>query len=175
MHKLMRVTAFCTALLVRDALNLDNAFTQEASYLFYPKDQPGYDFLHRTIECTKPVLGLKFFLVLAAMGERGLGEYIDRQCDLTKQAYTYLQRLDDFYCPVEPQSNILCFKVKGVGDGHLVLRDRLLARGNFYVSTASLNGQRYLRLTLTNPATNMEVIRGLVHEIRDLTKGNEVV
>ena len=51
---------------------LDEAFTQEASYLFYEKEQPGYDFLHRTIECTKPVLGLKFFMVLAAMGEAGL-------------------------------------------------------------------------------------------------------
>jgi L-2,4-diaminobutyrate decarboxylase len=30
MHKLMRVTAFCTALLVRDARTLDKAFTQDA-------------------------------------------------------------------------------------------------------------------------------------------------
>jgi L-2,4-diaminobutyrate decarboxylase len=175
MHKLMRVTAFCTALLVRDARNLDNAFTQEASYLFHPKEKPGFDFLHRTIECTKPVLGLKFFMVLAAMGETGLGAYIERQFDLTKEAYNYLQSLDDFTCLVKPQSNIICFQVKGIDDGHLVLRDRLLARGNFYVSTASLNGQRYLRLTLTNPATDMDVIKGLVHEIRDLIKGNKAI
>jgi L-2,4-diaminobutyrate decarboxylase len=172
-HKLMRVTAFCTALLVRDAQNLDKAFTQEASYLFHPKDQPGYDFIHRTIECTKPVLGLKLFMVLAAMGEAGLGEYIDRQLDLTIEAYDYLQSLDDFHCPVKPQSNILCFQVKGINDGHLALRDKLLARGNFYISTTSLNDQRYLRLTLTNPATNMDVIKGLVHEIRDLINGNK--
>jgi L-2,4-diaminobutyrate decarboxylase len=35
MHKLMRVTAVCTALLVRDARTLDQAFTQEADYLFH--------------------------------------------------------------------------------------------------------------------------------------------
>jgi L-2,4-diaminobutyrate decarboxylase len=168
MHKLMRVTAFCTALLVRDARTLDEAFTQEASYLFYDKEQPGYDFLHRTIECTKPVLGLKFFMVLAAMGEAGLAEYIERQFDLTAEVYAYLQSLPDFECPVEPQSNILCFRVKGVGDGHLALRDRLLARGNYFVSTASFNGQRYLRLTLTNPVTGLDEIKGLVHEIREL-------
>ena len=171
MHKLMRVTAFCTALLVCDARTLDEAFTQEASYLFHAKEQPGYDFVHRTIECTKPVLGLKFFMVLAAMGEAGMAEYIERQFDLTAEVYDYLQSLPDFECPVEPQSNILCFRLKGVGDGHLALRDRLLARGNYYVSTASLNGKRYLRLTLTNPATSLDEIVGLVDEIRELIFG----
>lgn len=174
MHKLGRVTAFCTALLVRDARTLDEAFTQEASYLFHPKEQPGYDFLHRTIECTKPVLGLKFFMVLAALGEEGLAAYIERQFDLTAKVYDYLQSLPDFDCPVAPQSNILCFRVKGVEEGHLALRDRLLARGNYFVSTASLNGQRYLRLTLTNPATTLDDIRGLVDEIRQLIAGDNM-
>jgi L-2,4-diaminobutyrate decarboxylase len=167
-HKLMRVTAFCTVLLVRDARTIDEAFTQKASYLFHPKEQPGYDFLHRTIECTKPVLGLKFFMVLAAMGENGLGEYIDQQFDLTMDVYKYIKSLDDFDCPVKPQSNILCFRVAGADDEQLLLRDRLLARGNYYISTSVLNGKRYLRITLSNPATNLEVIKGLVNEIRGL-------
>ena len=173
MHKLMRVTAFCTALLVRDARTLDEAFTQEASYLFHAKEQPGYDFLHRTIECTKPVLGLKFLMVLAAMGEVGLSEYIDRQFDLTSEVYDYLQSLPDFDCPTKPQSNIICFRVMGVHNGHLELRDKLLARGDYYISTASLHGQRYLRLTLTNPATSLDVVKGLVHEIRELINSNQ--
>lgn len=168
MHKLMRITAFCTALLVRDARTIDSAFTQEASYLFHPKEQPGFDFLHRTVECTKPVLGLKFFMVLAAMGERGMAQYIERQFDLTAEVYDYLQSQPDFECPVAPQSNILCFRVKGACDSQLALRDRLLAQGDYYVSTASLNGQRYLRLTLTNPATSLDQIKGLVSEIRGL-------
>jgi L-2,4-diaminobutyrate decarboxylase len=171
MHKMMRVTAFCTALLVRDARTLDEAFTQEASYLFYAKEQPGFDFLHRTIECTKPVLGLKFLMVLAALGEAGMAAYIERQFDLTAEVYDYFQSLPDLSCPVAPQSNILCFEVKGVGDGHLALRDRLLARGNYYVSSTTLNGRRYLRLTLTNPATGPEEIRGLVREIRAIVAG----
>jgi L-2,4-diaminobutyrate decarboxylase len=168
MHKLMRVTAFCTALLVRDARTLDKAFTQDASYLFFAKEQPGYDFHHRTIECTKPVLGLKFFMVLAAMGEAGMAEYIEGLFDLTAEAYDYLQGLPDFECPVAPQSNILCFRVRGVGDRHLALRDRLLARGAYYVSSTLLNGRRTLRLTLTNPATSLDEIEGLVAEIREL-------
>jgi len=48
----------------------------------------------------------------------------------------------------------------------------LLKRGNYYVSTAVLNGQRYLRLTLNNPATTMDEIKGLVREIRELVGGD---
>lgn len=171
-HKNMRVTSFCTALLVRDAKHIDRAFTQEASYLFHEKDQPGYDFIHRTIECTKPVLGLKFFMVLAVLGEKGLEEYIDQQHDLTMDAYDYLQSQDDFNCPVKPQSNILVFQVRDMDDEHLGLRDKLHARGNFYISSTIFNNQRCLRLTLTNPATNMDVIKGLVQEIRALIEIN---
>jgi L-2,4-diaminobutyrate decarboxylase len=172
MHKLMRVPAFCTALLARDAGTLDEAFTQDASYLFFDKEQPGYDFHHRTIECTKPVLGLKFFMTLAALGETGMAKYIERQVDLAVEAYDYLQSQPDFSCPVEPQSNILCFRVVGVGDGHLALRDRLLARGNTFVSTTMFNGLRYLRLTLNNPATGMAEIKALVQEIRELVSSD---
>jgi len=46
-------------------------------------------------------------------------------------------------------------------------------RGDYYISTASLHGQRYLRLTLTNPATSLKVIKGLVHEIRELIMGSQ--
>ena len=172
MHKLRRVTAVCTALLVRDARTLDGAFVQEGSYLFHPKEQPGFDFLHRTIECTKPVLGLKFFMVLAAMGEKGMAEYIERQFDLTAEVYDYLQGLPDFECPVRPQSNILCFGLKGVDEGHMALRAKLLAQGDYYVSSAVLDGRRYLRLTLTNPATTVDDIKGLVHEIQEMAAGD---
>ena len=172
MHKLMRVPSLCTALLVRDAGTLDKAFTQEASYLFHAKEQPGYDFHHRTVECTKPVLGLKFFMVLAAMGEAGMAQYIEGLFDLTGEVYAYFQSLPDFECPVEPQSNILCFGLKGFGDRHLVLRDTLLARGNYFVSSASLDGERYLRMTLTNPATSLEDLEGLVREIREIVAGD---
>ncbi len=168
MHKLMHVPAFCTTLLVRDARDLDQAFVQEASYLFHEKEQPGYDFLHRTVECTKPVIGLKFFMVLAAMGEAGMAASIERQFDLTAEAYRYLDGLPDFQCPVAPQSNILPFRALDAGDGQLALRERLLARGNYYVSTTTLNGERFLRLTLSNPATSMKEIEGLVREIRNL-------
>lgn len=167
-HKLMRVPTLCAALLVRDHKDLDNAFKQEASYLFHEKTQPGFDFIHRTVECTKAGLGLKLFMVLAALGEHGLAEYIERQIELTLDAYTHIHRLSEFTCAVKPQCNILCFRLEGNDDLQLRIRDRLNAAGKFYLATTSFQGLRYLRLSIMNPDTDLAVIKDLIQEIRNI-------
>ncbi len=172
-HKLMRTPALCAALLVRDHRTLDQAFRQEASYLFHAKEQPGFDFIHRTVECTKAGLGLKLFFVVAALGERGLAEYIDRQFQLTLEAYDYIRQLPDFECAVKPQANILCFRVQGSDNAQLSLRDALTAQGRFYLSTTAFNGKRYLRFAAMNPHTTLDDITRLIAEIRSVrSSGN---
>jgi L-2,4-diaminobutyrate decarboxylase len=167
-HKLMRVPGLCAALLVRDHRSIDGVFEQEASYLFHEKEQPGFDFIHRTVECTKAGLGLKLFLVLAALGERGLAQYIERQITLTREAFDYVNRLPGFQCAVEPECNILCFRVEGSDRLQLDIRDTLIAEGSFYLSTTVFNGRRYLRLSVMNPDTGMDTIRKLTARIGEL-------
>jgi L-2,4-diaminobutyrate decarboxylase len=168
-HKLMRTPTLCAALLVRDHRTLDHAFEQEASYIFHEKEQPGFDFIHRTVECTKAGLGLKLFLVLAALGERGMAEYIERQFQLTMEAYEYIRQLPDFECAVKPQSNILCFRMKGDDELQLAVRNKLTSQGDFYLSTTAFNGARYLRFVVMNPNTTMDDIKRLISKIRHLT------
>ena len=167
-HKLMRTPTLCAAVLVRDARTLDGAFQQDASYIFHDKEQPGFDFIHRTVECTKAGLGLRFFAVLAAMGERGLAEYVERQFALAAEAYSYVCRQPGFTCAAEPQANILCFRVEGSDELQLSIRNSLIARGTHYLSTAEVNGRRYLRIAFMNPATTMQVVVDLVEQIRQL-------
>jgi L-2,4-diaminobutyrate decarboxylase len=173
-HKLMRVPTLCAALLVRDHVGLDNAFKQEASYLFHDKEQPGFDFIHRTVECTKAGLGLKLFMVLAALGEGGLSEYIERQIELTLDAFEYIHPLPGFTCAVKPQCNILCFRLEGSDKLQLVVRDRLNAEGEFYITTTSFNGVRYLRLSIMNPDTNLDLIKKLIQKIRHIAGRIEI-
>jgi L-2,4-diaminobutyrate decarboxylase len=167
-HKLLRTPTVCAAVLVRDGRTLDLAFQQEASYLFHEKDQPGFDFIHRTVECTKAGLGLRFFAVLAALGERGLAEYVDRQCRLAREAYEYLRAQPGFQCAAEPQSNILCFRLEGSDELQMRVRTRLVAEGDFYLSTTSHAGKRWLRLVFMSPATQMGEVRRLAGRIREL-------
>jgi len=165
-HKMMRTPPLCTALLVRDHHSLDRAFQQDASYIFHEKEQPGFDFIHRTIECTKSALGLKLFMVLAAEGERGIADYIDRQLDLTQRAYAYLQRQADFECAVKPQANILCFRLHGDDALQMAVRRELTAQGDYFISTTLFNGKRYLRTVIINPDSSMDDFKGLIDAIR---------
>ena len=170
-HKLMRTPILCAAVLVRDHRTLDNAFQQEASYLFHDKERPGFDFIHRTVECTKAGLGLKFFAVLAALGEQGLADYIDGRFRLALEAYEYIQSHAEFECPAVPQCNIVCFRIRGSDQLQLSIRDKLISQGDFYLSTTELGGKRFLRLVFMNPETGMNHIKALIKQIQHLAEG----
>jgi L-2,4-diaminobutyrate decarboxylase len=168
-HKMMRTPTLCAALLVRDRRTLDGAFQQDASYLFHEKEQPGFDFLQRTVECTKAGLGLRLFAVLAAMGETGLAEYVDRQVALAHDAWELMRRTPGVECAVEPESNIVCFRMPGDDDAQLRLRERVIARGEFYITSTMFGGRRHLRLVFMNPDTTLEHVRRLIDHLRGLT------
>jgi L-2,4-diaminobutyrate decarboxylase len=166
-HKMLRAPTVCAAVLVRDGRDLDHAFQQEASYLFHEKDEPGFDFLHRTVECTKAALGLRLFLALAAEGESGAARYVERQTALALEAAAVL-REEGLEVATEPESNIVCFRAAGDDALQLEVRRRLLAAERFYISTTEHAGRRWLRLALMNPLTEARHIRELAREVRAL-------
>ena len=170
-HKMLRTAPLCAAVLVRDHRDLEGAFHQEASYLFHAKRQPGVDLIHRTVECTKAALGLRLFMVLGALGERGLADYVDRQSDRALEAYRYFESQPDFSCPVAPQSNILCFAYRDWNEEHLRMRDQMIADGTFYLSTTQLNGRWYLRLVFMHPMSGMNEVEALANRLREAERG----
>jgi L-2,4-diaminobutyrate decarboxylase len=172
-HKLLRTPGLCTAVLVRDASALDGAFHQDASYLFHSKRQPGFDSLHRTVECTKAALGFRLFVVLAALGERGLADYVEKLFDLTLEAYRIFCGIPGLECPVEPQCNILCFRVVGDDEMQLRVRDKLLADGDFHLSTVVVEDRRYLRIVVTSPETKLADLRRLGSRALELAEADK--
>jgi L-2,4-diaminobutyrate decarboxylase len=164
-HKMLRTSGLCTGVLFRDPHSLDQAFTQDASYLFYGDEKPGIDLIHRTVECTKAGLGLKVFLNLAWRGEAGIARYVEEEYDLARRAYRIIQSRDRFSCPYEPESNIVCFRHEGDDDLQVSIRDRLLAEGSYHISSTEICGRRYLRLTIINPQTTEDTIEGLLTAI----------
>ena len=167
-HKLLRTPGLCAAVLVRDHRRLDQAFQQEASYLFHAKDEPGFDFMPRTVECTKAGLGLRLFLVLAARGERALAAYVEDRTALAAAAAERLAREPGFEVACAPESNIVCFRLGGGDARQLELRRRLLAAGRHYVSSTEHRGRRWLRLALMSPATGLDEVERLIEALRAL-------
>ena len=167
-HKMMRTSALCAAILFKDQKSMAGTFHQDASYIFYGDDQIGFDVGPYAVECTKSALGVKLFWVLAMEGEQGMGAFIDKQYGDTRKFYELINSQDDFTCPYRPEANILCFKYDGVESNaaQLALREKILERGNFYITTAEISGVRYLRLSVMNPLTTQETIGNLLKEIR---------
>ncbi|WP_336212995.1 pyridoxal phosphate-dependent decarboxylase family protein [Nonomuraea sp. LPB2021202275-12-8] len=163
-HKMLRTSSLAAAVLVRREGDLDAAFKQEASYLFYG-DQ-GFDLIGRAVECTKAELGLKIFLNLAWRGERGLGAYVDRQYAAAHRFWELARDRPGFTLPYEPESNIVCFRY-GSGD-QAEIRERLMRDGAFYLTSTELGGVRHLRVTVMAPATDDATLRALLDEIEAL-------
>lgn len=164
-HKMLRTSGLCAAALFRDASVLDAAFHQEASYLFDTQARAGVDTLRHTVECTKAALGLKLFLNLAWRGEQGLADYVERQYRLTRDIWALIRSRPGFECPFEPESNILCFRYGRSGDRQLALREALLREGRFHITSAQIDGERFLRLTVMSPATSVQTVEELLDEI----------
>jgi L-2,4-diaminobutyrate decarboxylase len=171
-HKMMRTPSVCAALLVRDHRSIDGAFSQQASNLFHDKEQPGCDLLHRAIECTKSAMGLRFFMVLAALGEQGLARYVEHQYRLATQVHEHLKGFDDIEIAVTPESDILCLRVPGTDAHQLALRDAILNRGDFYVTSTEFRGRRWLRLVFVNSETTLDDVQRLVEQSRSIEPSN---
>ena len=166
-HKMLRTPCLCAAVLVRDHRHLDGAFNQEASYIFHEKENSGFDFLGRTVECTKSALSLKAFMALAYEGEAGLRDYIETLVERTREAADLVAAEPDFEIAVQPEFNILCLRlINGEETCSLQLRKRLLARGRYYTTYVEYRGQRWIRLTIMQTETSLDDIRGLLNEIR---------
>jgi len=167
-HKMMCTPTVCAGVLVRDHRHLDHAFEQEASYLLHAKDQPGFDFISRTVECTKAGLGLRLFMTVAAMGEQGLAGHVEGLVQRAREAADLIRQRAGFELAIQPETNILCFRISGDDHTQLEIRRQLLERGNFYISSTLYRGRRWLRLVFMNPATSLNDIQQLLDEIIDI-------
>jgi len=172
-HKMLMTPTLCAAVLVNDHRHLDAAFETDASYLLHEKEQPGIDYLSRTIECTKAGLGLKFFMTIAAIGEKGLAEHIEHLVGMSQQAAKVIAATDGFTVAIQPETNILCFRYGDDDDLQMKIRVKLLQKGDFYISTTLYKGLRWLRLVFMNNATTIEDIKQLLSDIVQLANSEK--
>jgi L-2,4-diaminobutyrate decarboxylase len=167
-HKMLRTSSLCAAVLTRRGSDLAGAFHQKASYLFYDEETgAGVDLLERAVECTKATLGLKLFLNLAWRGEHGLGEYVAERYERTLRFYELIRSRPGFDCPYRPESNILCFRFGHDSERQVAIRERLLAGGDFHLSSTEIAGERYLRITVMAPATDDGTIERLLDAVEE--------
>jgi L-2,4-diaminobutyrate decarboxylase len=165
-HKMMRTPALAAAVLLREEPRLEAAFRQRAAYLIYEdSEQESSSLLERQVECTKAAIGMRIFMNLAFRGEDAIGAYVGEQYEKTARFHDVIAARPGFECLCPPESNILCFRYGSDGDEQVRLRERLLEDKLFHLSSTEVNGERWLRMTVTAPATNVETIERLLDAI----------
>ena len=179
-HKMLGMPVLTTALLFRNGADSYTTFSQEAEYLLTEtEDEDWYNLAKRTFECTKLTSSLTWYAVLHAYGEEIFREYIDHQYDLGKKFASLLRNRPGWELACEPQSNILCFRLRPEGwDTEACnalnggIRQRLLEDGRFYIVQTRLNGIVYLRTSLMNPFTEERHLLELLETIETLAAGD---
>jgi len=167
-HKMLETSALSAAVLFKNYRHLEQTFKQKGDYLFFEKEEIGFDLMDKAIECTKAPLGTKVFMAIAYKGEKGLAKDIEASYDKTLAFYKLILANENFDCPYKPQSNILCFRHKAFlnnDDLQLKLRNELVKKGNFYITTTTVKSKRYLRIAVMNNQTEAKHIEALLEEI----------
>jgi L-2,4-diaminobutyrate decarboxylase len=161
-HKLLLTPALGTAVVFREASSSWAAFHQRAQYLFAENNmEPWCDGGRRTMECTKLGMSVRIAAIWKTQGEAFIAEHLRTVHALAKEFVGKIRSRSAFEVATEPESNIVCFRIRppGTADGALDdlnsrLRRRIIEEGAFYIVQTKLRGRVWLRTALMNPLSS---------------------
>ena len=172
-HKLLLTPALATAVLFREKHASWAAFHQRAQYLW---DDAAREEWHnigrRTFECTKVSMSVKIAALWRAHGDALFAENLRAVHGLARTFAERLRARPPFEVAVEPESNIVCFRLRppGLGDAEVdalnaAARRRIVGSGRFYIVQTVLRGRTWLRTALMNPFTQPEHLDALLDDV----------
>ena len=177
-HKMLLSSSLLTAVLFQRSEDSYQTFAQEAGYLWpHEEEREWWHAAMRTLECTRPMLGLRAFSMLK-VGREGLFEsYIDNAIEVTSEFADLMEQAEDFELLVRPETNIICYRFapSGLTQAELNrlnarLRARLLEEGKFFIVQVEQDGKLFLRSALMNPYVSRSVVEELICHLRDVAR-----
>lgn len=181
-HKMLFVPALCAFLFYKQKRHSDEAFRQNAPYLFDPSmpHLAEFDSGLRTVECTKRAAAMGLWGVWSLFGPQLFADLVDVTFDLGRKLYQKLEDAADFETLHEPQCNIVMFRhvpaalkdaaAERIGEFQWRLRKAVVQSGQYYLVPATWNGVATLRCTLINPLTSESDLDGLLSALREAGK-----
>jgi aromatic-L-amino-acid/L-tryptophan decarboxylase len=170
-HKWLYLPKACGVVLVRRQDDLIASFAHEQGYL--PHQRHELHAVDITFEYSRPFRALKFWLAMRAHGARAFREAIERNLREAQLLYEALAARDDFEPLGEPKLSIVPFRhvPSGVDDPNAHnqrLADALQADGRFWIASALVDGDVYLRPCFVNFRTTEEDVLDLVDVAAEL-------
>lgn len=179
-HKMLMMPSLMTFIMFKNKMDSYATFSQSAQYLWESSDEEEwYNMAKRTFECTKQMMGVKFFTLLKTYEEEIFDQFVTNQYDLGQELAEQIKLRNNVELAVEPESNIVCFRYfyaklsdEELNQRNSYIRSKILKKGDFYIVQTLLNNLVYMRATIMNPLTTAEIFEELLDEVERLGSCN---
>ena len=170
-HKWLYLPKACGIVLVRREEDLAASFAHEQGYL--PHQRHELHAVDITFEYSRPFRALKLWLAMRAHGASAFREAIQRNLAEAMLLYEALAAAPDFEALGEPKLSIVPFRhvPDGVGDlneHNQRLADALQADGRFWIASALIDDEVWLRPCFVNFRTTEQDVLALVDVAREV-------
>jgi aromatic-L-amino-acid decarboxylase len=164
-HKWLYLPKACGIVLVRRKEDLVASFAHEQGYL--PHHRHELHAVDITFEYSRPFRALKFWLAMRAHGAAAFREAIERNLAEARLLFETVAGRDDFEALGEPKLSIVPFRhvphgVSDVNEHNQRLADELQADGRFWIASALIDDDVWLRPCFVNFRTTEEDVLALV-------------
>ncbi|KAK6618924.1 hypothetical protein RUM44_003305 [Polyplax serrata] len=157
-HKWLLVNFDCSALWVKDANWLTDAFKVERVYLKHKKEGVSCapDYRDWQVPLGRRFRSLKLWITLRSYGQTGLQNHIRQQIGLAKEFNDLVKQDSRFEVPVEAVMGLVCFRLKGINDLTICMQDKLMVRGNIYTIAGTFQGVFFIRFVICSQSTTSD-------------------
>lgn len=170
-HKWMLVNFDCSAMWVKDANYLIEAFNVDRIYLQHQHEGKLPDYRHWQIPLGRKFRALKIWFVLRSYGVEGIQHHIRKQIALAKH-FEKLVESDDRFQVTTSCMGLVCFRAKGEDKISKSILDKVTARKNIYIIPATHHGKLIIRFVICSRMTELHDIEFAWKEI--LTVADQV-
>lgn len=170
-HKWLYLPKACGIVLVRHQEDLVASFAHEQGYL--PHQRHELHAVDITFEYSRPFRALKFWLAMRAHGAQAFRRAIERNLREARLLWEAVQARPDFEALSEPKLSIVPFRHVPLGVGDLNrhnqrLADALQEDGRFWIASALIDDEVYLRPCFVNFRTTEEDVLDLLDVAAEL-------
>jgi aromatic-L-amino-acid decarboxylase len=151
---------------------LANTFSHHEAYM--PHIFGDYNPVDLTLEYSRPLRALKLWIAFKTHGADAFRQAIEKNIELAQLTYQIASQRDDFKTlPHAPDLSIVPIQYLSSTKGdasalNALLCERIIEDGRFYISTAQINGETWLRPCYTNFRTTESDVQALFDVIEEL-------
>ncbi|MGF1741339.1 aspartate aminotransferase family protein [Vibrio profundum] len=174
-HKSFFQPVSCGAFFVKDRRKLA-LITHHAEYLnpLSQRQEGTPNLVDKSLQTTRRFDSLKLWLTLRVMGADNIGQAFDSAIDLAKRTHQFFLNDPNIELLHQPELSTLIFRFvpsTPASDDHINkanehIRKAIFRSGEAVIASTQVQGKRYLKFTLLNPATTLKDI----DEVRVLIK-----